>query len=223
MKKIIKCLCILALIAINVYIHLYDYNELLVNNLILSFTLIFCLLLGKDSFAYRPDAIKYILIYIFWNMNYLVLIKHFSSLDGIINTLLFKNVAIDILAVLAIGNILLLIINHRQILNIIFSIIFLILFIIFKNTIFIYVTVFLIGNILKIKDLFAVRGNIFKTIDYLSVGILIFHKIALYLLINSNIIKSTTSDFIGTIVLTYIVGIVISYYIKAYPIIREII
>ena len=223
MKKLIKCICIFALIFINVYIHLFSFNKTFIDILLITFTSIYCLFSGKESFPYKEDTFRYIFIYIFWNMNYLAFIKHLSSLDSLINTLLFKNVFIDILAVLAISNILLLIIKQKRILNIIFSCIFIILFIFLKNYIFIYVSIFLIGNILKIKDLFSVRTNIFKIIDYTSIGILIIHKLLLFLLIDSKVISSNISDFIGSIVLIYVIGFTLSYYIKQFPIIRNII
>ena len=216
-------MCILALISINVYIHLFSYNELLINNLIIFFTLIFCLLLGKDSYPYKLNTIKYIIMYIFWNMNYLVFIKHLNTLDSIINTLLLKNVFIDILAVLAIGNILLLISKTHNYLKIIISCIFIILYIIFKNNIFIYTSIFLIGNILNLKDMMYIKTNIFKIIDYSNIGILIFHYIILFILLESKIINPSISDFIGTIVLIYVIGISLSTYIKIFPIIGEII
>ena len=223
MKKLIKCICIFALIFINVYIHLFSFNKTLIDILLITFNSIYCLFSGRESFPYKEDTFRYIFIYIFWNMNYLVFIKHLSSLDSLINTLLFKNVFIDILAVLAISNILLLIIKQKRILNIIFSCIFIILFIFLKNYIFIYVSIFLIGNILKLKDLFSVRTNIFKIIDYTSIGILIVHKLLLFLLIDSKVISSNISDFIGSIVLIYVIGFTLSYYIKQFPIIRNII
>lgn len=223
MKKLIKCLCILALITINVYIHLFSYNELLINNLIILFTLIFCLLLGRDSYSYKKHTIKYVIMYIFWNMNYLVFIKHLNTIDSLINTLLFKNVFIDILAVLAISNIILLITKTNRISKLIISCGFILLYILLKNNIFIYTSILLIGNILPIKDVIPIRTNIFKTIDYLNIGILIIHYAVLFLLLNSQLIHSNISDFIGTIVLIYVIGISTSYYIKVFPIIGEII
>lgn len=223
MKKIIKFLCIFALIFINVYIHMFPYNKSLVDILIIIFTSIFCLLLGRESYCYKHDMIKYIVIYIFWNMNYLFFVKHLSTLDCFINTLLFKNVFIDILAVLAIGNILLYIFKLNKNLNILFSIIFIILYIIFNINVFIYVSIFLIGNILKLKDLIGVKGNFFKIMDNLNIGILILHKLVLYLVLNSNFITPTISNFIGTIVLIYVVCTAITFYVKAYPLIGDII
>ena len=223
MKKIIKCICIFALICINVYTYLFSYNEFITNNLILLFTLIFCILFGNESYKSYTSTLKYIIAYIFWNMNYLVFIKHINTLNSFIDTLLFKNVFIDILAILAIGNIILVIINNKKILNIIFTILFIILFIILKNNIFIYIVAFLIGNIIKLKDSINIKTNIFKIIDYSNIGILVFHYIILFLLIKGNIIHPNISDYIGTIVLIYIVGISTSYYLKLFPIIRNII
>ena len=223
MKKLIKCVCIFALIFINVYMHLFSYNNTLMDILIILFTSLFCFISGKESYKDTFNTIKYIIIYIFWNMNYLVFVRHFSSLDGIINTLLLKTVFIDILAVLAISNILLLICNRKKFINIILSFILLILFIFLKNNIFIYTSFFLIGNTLSIKDIIGIKTNIFKIIDYVNIGILISHRLILFLLIDSKVISSSISDFIGAIVLIYVIGIAISYYIKVIPIVRDII
>ena len=223
MKKLIKCVCIFALIFINVYMHLFSYNNTLMDILIILFTSLFCFISGKESYKDTFNTIKYIIIYIFWNMNYLVFVRHFSSLDGIINTLLLKTVFIDILAVLAFSNILLIICNRKKFINIILSFIFLILFIFLKNNIFIYTSFFLIGNTLSIKDIIGIKTNIFKIIDYVNIGILISHRLVLFLLIDSKVISSSISDFIGALVLIYVIGIAISYYIKVIPIVRDII
>ena len=92
-----------------------------------------------------------------------------------------------------------------------------------KNNIFIYISFFLIGNTLSIKDLIGIRTNIFKIIDYVNIGILISHRLVLFLLIDSKVISSSISDFIGALVLIYVIGIAISYYIKVIPIVRDII
>ena len=223
MKKIIKCVCILALISINVYIHLFSYNELLINNLIIIFSLIFCLLLGKESYPYKSNTFKYIIIYIFWNMNYLVFIRHLSTLDSFINTLLLKNVFIDILAVLALGNILLLFTKTNNYLKIILSFIMIIMYLLLKNNIFIYTSIFLVGNVLKLKDIIDIKTNIFNIIDSYNIGIFIIHYIVLFLLLNSRLINPNLSDYIATIVLIYVIGIPLSAYIKVFPIISEII
>ena len=223
MTKLIKCVCILLIISINVYIHLFSYNDILINLLITTLSLIFCFLLGKESYPYKTYTFKYLIIYIFWNMNYLVFIKHLNTLDGIVNTFLFKNVFIDILAVLALSNIILLITKNNNYLKLILSIIFIILYIILKNNIFIYVSIFLIGNILKLKDTISIKTNIFKYLDSLNIGILIFHYLILLILLSNQLIHPNISDYIGTIVLIYVIGISTSIYIKLFPIIGEII
>lgn len=222
MNKLIRIFSILVLIFISVFSSLYSYNSFLINILIIVFSSLFCFFTGRDMDS-NDFSFKYIILYIFWNMNYLVFIKHLGTLNSFINTFLLKDVYIDLLATLAIVNIILLILKDKKLIKLIMSILFLICSIIFKNNIFLYVFITLIGNLCTFKSLFKIYNPIITTLDYLDISILILHRIFLFLLIDNKVISSNISDLLGTIVLIYVFGFCISYYLKIFPVIRKLI
>ena len=218
MNKLIRMLCIFSLICISVYTSVFKYNDLLINNLIVFITLVYSFFIGTVSNCGKKNMIRYIIIYIFWNMNYLVFIKHINTTDSFISTLLLNNIYLDILAVLAVGNILLFITKKNKYLKLIFAIISMIGFMLLKNYIFTYISIFLIGNILKFKNVSKNTNNFINTFASLHLSIYIIHKIFIYLLVENKIITASITDLIGTIVLIYILGFCFCYYIKMFRI-----
>ena len=218
MNKLIRMLCLFSLICISVYTSLFRYNDVLINNLIIFITLTYSFFIGTESNPSKKSAIRYSIIYIFWNMNYLIFIKGISTLDGFISTLLLNNIYLDVLAVLAIGNIVILITKKNKYLNLILSIIALIAFILLKNYIFAYISIFLIGNILEFKNTSKNTNNFIDTFSSVHLSIYIIHKIFIYALLEMNLITASISDLIGTVVLIYVLGFCFCYYIKMFRI-----
>lgn len=223
MNKLFKVLSILTLIFISVFTNLFDYDKDIIKILTIIFTCIFCFFTGRTSYNDKKIRNKYILIYLIWNMSYLTFTNSLKDINNIINTLLLKEVYLDILPTLAISYIILSITKNNKIYKYISVILLGILFIIFNNYIFLYSLVFIIGNITTFK-LKNINNRLLNLIDYTNIGIYILHKILLYLLINLNIISfNSISDLIGSVVFIYVIGFIISYYLKMWPLIRNII
>lgn len=223
MNKLFKVLSILTLIFISVFTNLFNYNKDIIKILTIIFTCIFCFFTGRTSYNDKRIRNKYIIIYLIWNMSYLTFTNSLKDINNIINTLLLKEVYLDILPTLAISYIILSITKNNKIYKYISIILLGTLFIIFNNYIFLYSLIFMIGSITTFK-LKNINNKILDLIDYTNIGIYILHKILLYLLINLNIISfNSISDLIGSVVFIYVIGFIISYYLKMWPLIRNII
>lgn len=223
MSKLFRTLSILALIFISVFTNLFNYNKNIVNILIILTTCIFCFFKGKDAYDDKSIRNKYIILYLIWNMSYLTFNNSFKDINNIIDTILLKRVYLDILPTLAISYIILSISKNKNIYKYIFILLLITLFIIFKNYIYLYSAIFIIGNLCTFK-LKKINSKVLNLLDYTNIGIYILHKILLYILLTTKIISyGSISDLFGTIIFIYVIGFIICYYLKLWPIIRNII
>lgn len=167
--------------------------------------------------------IRYIFMYFIWNMTYLT-ITNINDIDNIKSTILFKNVYIDLLASNFISYTILYFTKNNKIINIIFSLIFIIISIYLKNPIYLYVSITIISKITKDIKFKSINNKFLDIINNYSLGIYIFHIFLLKIILKLNIINyNNISDLIGSIIFIYIIGIIISYYFKILPILRKLI
>lgn len=223
MNNLIKVLSIFFLIFISLFIRTFNHNEFIFNIFITALSAIYIFFKANNINNERHYVTKYILIYFIWNMTYLSIKHSLNDFNNLIDTLLLKNVYLDILPSLALICIFIKISNNKKYLNVIFSLVFLILFIFTKNNIFLYSAIGITSNIINLS-LKYINNKFLNTISEYNLGIYIFHKEFIRILLAFELLKyNNFIDLIGCLILIYMLCTIMCYFIKRIPIIRNII
>lgn len=224
--KLIKIILVFLLIGLNIISKLYSINSSIYNIIVIVLTSFLIFIIAQDN--NKKNIINYISMFLFWNITFSVVelpVLRTSNLLKIISyTISLKYIYLDIFAALFIGSILQIIVSNKKFINIIFEIILICFSIKLDNVILFYSAIYLLSTLLKLPKDLNKKSYIFTILNNLSLGLFLFHKIIINLIINFNIIKSNNIfDCIGAIVLTYLLGFILSFSLKTRPILNNII
>lgn len=231
MRNTLKSLSIFMIVSTYFCSILFDIN---INIITIIFTSLYIFIEGSTIIKYNSKIwlknyiLKFTIMLLFWNITYLVInngifINNSDLLDIIKNTILLKNIHFDLLESLLICYLFIPFINKKKLL-IIIEIILLPSFILFKNSMILYIFIFIIGMLLNNIKYKKSNNTIVNVLNKYNISIYIFHKFIIDILIYSNIISiNNIPDLIGSLVLTYIIGIIIGIYMNFLPFIRKLI
>lgn len=226
MNNILKTISILVLVIITLLSALFNINNYLILALEIVFSSIFIFYIGKESNK-KKGFIKFFIIFLFWNITYFVIkngifISNDKLLDIIVNSILLKNIYLNILPAIAFGYLLNIFTFKKKYINIVFQIILIILAIYLKNIIFLLCAVFLFGRLFKNKNI--IHTSFFDFFNNINFTTYILHKFILELLMFLNIIKTNSiSDFFGSLIIIYIISLIFRYFMIYLPIIKNLI
>ena len=233
MKTIIKFLSLFGLILTNYINLLFSIEKTIIIILNIIFISLFVFIEGNKIKTFNKKIwlknyiLKYVILLLFWNVTYLVIkqglfINNKEFFEIAIDTILLKNIIFELFKILIICYLFIPLVN-KKIFLIIAEIISIILLLIFKDFIFIYISIFILGMLLNSIIIKNSKNKILNIINDHSDAIYIFHIFLIQILLILNIIsKNNISDLIGALVLTYLIGTLSSIYFKFLPIIRNL-
>lgn len=228
MNNIFKTISIFAVVLITIISTLLKINNHIIFILNIIFSSIFLFYIGRES-KKQNGFLKYMIIFLFWNITYYVIkngviISNDKLLDILKNSVLLKDVFLNILPAIAYGYFLSIFTKDTKSISIVFQIILVGLSIYFNNEIFFLCAVFLFGRLFNNKKKLDIDNNFFDFFNNFNFTIYVFHKFILDLLIYFNIAKyGSISDVFGSLVIIYIISLIIGYYLIHLPIIKNLI
>lgn len=228
MNNIFKTISIFAVILISIISTLLKIDNIFIFILDIIFSSIFIFYIGREN-KRHTGFLKHMIIFLFWNITYFVIkdgfiISNDKLIDILKNSILLKDVFLNILPAIAYGYLLSIFTNEKISTSIIFQIILVGLSIYFSNEIFFLCAVFLFGRLFDDRKKLDINNSFFEFFNNFNFGIYIFHKFILDLLIYFNIAKyGSISDVFGSLVIIYIISLIIGYYSIHLPIIRKLI
>lgn len=230
MNKILRILIILFLISIDSLIIKPYVNIEIIKYIKIILISIFVFLDGNECRSFHSEyfleILKAFIIYLFWNISYIVLDKDiFINNDELLkiffDTILLKNVIFELFAATALCNIFKIILKKKKIIPIIETIL-IIIFILLKNEFLIYIFIFIFGLNTKRLKLKSINNSFLNLLNNSYISIIIINKFLIYFFLQVNLINNLY-DILGIIFLSYLLGTIIKIYFSYIPIVRKLI
>lgn len=230
MNKVLRILIILFLISIDSLIIKPYVNIDIIKYIKIILISVFVFLDGNECRSFKNEylleILKLFIIYLFWNISYIVISKgifinnsEFNKI--IIDTILLKNVIFDLFVSLFICNIFKIILKKKKIIPAIETIL-IILFIFLRSEYLIYVFIFNLGLNVKRIRFKTINYSLINLINESYVAIIIVNKFLLYFFTQIHFINNIY-DVLGIIFLSYLLGTIIKLYFRYIPIVRKLI